>query len=77
MVNPILIGEKLKESYLNYIDTGIPLSKKYYIDERHEMYNEIGVLAKSPYIESGNKYDGYQTITELQILNNLVAFSHL
>lgn len=64
MVNPILIGEKLKESYLNYIDTGIPLSKKYYIDERHEMYNEIGVLAKSPYIESGNKYDGYQTITE-------------
>ena len=30
MINPIRIGEQLKENYIKYIDTGIPLSNNYY-----------------------------------------------
>lgn len=64
MVNPVLIGEKLKMSYLRYIKAGIPLSLECYVKEREEMYQKDGVVTKSPYIEIVNKYEGKETISQ-------------
>lgn len=64
MVNPVLIGEKLKKSYLRYIKAGIPLSLECYVKEREEMYQKDGVVTKSPYIEIVNKYEGKETISQ-------------
>jgi len=65
MNNPIDIGRKLKNSYLQYIKTGIPLMEKYYEDERNKMYEEDGVIMQPPYIEIVKKYEGEKTLTEI------------
>ena len=64
MINPIRIGEQLKENYIKYIDTGIPLSNNYYSEERKKMYQEDGVLTKPPYIEIIKKYIGKENISD-------------
>ena len=71
MINPVKIGRVLKEVYLNYLDTGIPLRDKCYIDERRKLYEEDGVIMQSPIIEIVNKYEGIQTISECCKENNI------
>jgi ATP-dependent helicase YprA (DUF1998 family) len=65
MNNPVEIGRKLKNSYLQYIKAGIPLMEKYYENERQKMYEEDGVIMQPPYIEIVKKYEGNKTLTEI------------
>ena len=51
MINPIRIGRTLKEIYLKYLDTSIPLREKYYIDERRKLYQTNGIIMQAPIIE--------------------------
>lgn len=71
MINPIKIGRTLKDVYLTYLDTGIPLREKCYFDERRKLYEEDGVIMQSPIIEIVNKYDGVETITDCCKKNDL------
>jgi Lhr-like helicase len=65
MINPIKIGEKLKASYLTYIESGIPLIADYYEAERRTLYSEDGVIMQPPYIEMPHIYEGEHTLTEI------------
>jgi Lhr-like helicase len=71
MENPVEIGRQLKNNYLNYLDTGIPLPNDAYRKERRSLYEEDGVIMQSPIIEFVRKYDGTETLTELCKRNNL------
>jgi hypothetical protein len=65
MNNPVEIGKKLKNAYLQYIKAGIPLMEKHYEDERQRMYEEDGVITQPPYIEIVKKYEGRKTFSEI------------
>jgi len=71
MINPVSIGRTLKEIYLTYLDTSIPLREKYYTDERRELYQKTGVIMQAPIIELVNKYEGAVTLTDLCKANAL------
>lgn len=71
MINPVKIGRSLKEIYLKYLDTGIPLREKCYVDERRKLYEEDGVIMQSPIIEIVNKYEGIETISACCKENNI------
>ena len=64
MENPVEIGIQLKENYLNYLDTGIPLPCDEYKNERRALYEQEGVIMQSPIIEFVKKYDPYKTLKE-------------
>lgn len=71
MINPIRIGRTLKEIYLKYLDTSIPLREKYYIDERRKLYQTNGIIMQAPIIELVNKYEGEITLTDICKANAL------
>lgn len=71
MINPISIGRTLKEVYLKYLDTGIPLREKCYVDERRKLYETTGVIMQSPIIEIVNKYQGEISVRDFCKKNNL------
>ncbi len=71
MINPVAIGRNLKEIYLKYLDTGIPLREKCYIDERRKLYETNGVIMQSPIIEIVNKYEGDIELSKLCEQENL------
>ncbi|MCR5187433.1 MAG: DEAD/DEAH box helicase [Treponema sp.] len=56
MKNPVEIGNKLKDSYINYINTNIPLNNEYYNRVRKTILNEPDEIFKSPIIEIINTY---------------------
>lgn len=62
MENPVEIGRQLKENYLNYLDTGIPLPCDEYKQERRALYEQEGVIMQSPIIELVKKYEPYKTL---------------
>ena len=64
MINPVKIGRDLKNIYLTYLDTGIPLREKCYAEERRKMYNENGVIMHSPIIEIVHKYEGVVSLSD-------------
>lgn len=64
MENPVEIGKQLKENYLNYLDTGIPLPCDEYKKERRALYEQEGIIMQSPIIEFVKKYDPYKTLKE-------------
>jgi Lhr-like helicase len=65
MINPVKIGDDLKESYLRYIKAGIPLVDEYYEKEREKLYREDGIIMQPPYIEIVKKYEGKKTLSEI------------
>ena len=71
MVNPIKIGRSLKETYLRYLDTGIPLAGDFYIKERRKLYAQDGVIMQSPIIELTRKYKGEESISEICCKNGI------
>ena len=71
MINPVAIGRNLKDIYLKYLDTGIPLREKCYIDERRKLYETNGVIMQSPIIEIVNKYEGDIELSKLCAQENL------
>lgn len=64
MENPVEIGRQLKENYLNYLDTGIPLPCDEYKKERRALYEQEGVIMQSPIIEFVKKYKPYKTLQD-------------
>lgn len=67
MKNPVKIGKELYETYLNYIDTSIPLSNESYEKERHELYTygSPNSLMQSPIIELTNSYKAANAIDKI------------
>lgn len=64
MINLVRIGKTLKDVYLTYLDTGLPLREECYTKERRKLYEKDGVIMHSPIIELVNKYEGVQTISD-------------
>lgn len=64
MENPVEIGRQLKDNYLNYLDTGIPLPCDEYKKERRALYEQEGIIMQSPIIEFVKKYDPYKTLKD-------------
>lgn len=65
MENPIKIGRDLKNRYLQYIDSGIPMLCDTYRKERRDLYKEPGVIMHNPIIEFVKKYQPFKTMTSL------------
>ena len=55
-LNPIQLWEKLRENYLRYLDSGIPLIADQYIQERRRLFEEPGALCQPPIFERVPKY---------------------
>jgi DEAD/DEAH box helicase domain-containing protein len=51
MNNPIKIWREIKETYLKYIDSGLPLNRQQYVSERRELYEQPGAICQPPIIE--------------------------
>ena len=64
MKNPIKTWQELKSTFLRYIESGLPLIKQEYIQERRELYQEPGVLCQSPIIELVPKYKEYLNLND-------------
>lgn len=75
MINPVQIGQFLKNRYMMYINAGIPLAHQRYVDERENLYTkgDSTVIMQSPIIELGNKYkeEGRKNIIELCSENDI------
>ena len=73
MINPVAIGNFLKNRYMKYIEAGIPLAHQKYIDERRALYcdNDSNVIMQSPIIEFVRKYEGKDDIHTLCRRNNI------
>lgn len=65
MINPIRIGYKLKENYLRYINTGIPLRYRSAREERELLFQEPAAIMQPPYIELVTKYEGTKTLFQI------------
>jgi len=65
MNNPIRIWKELKEVYLKYIDSGLPLSDKNYIEERKKLYDEDEAICQPPIIEIIPRYKESGTLSEI------------
>jgi DEAD/DEAH box helicase domain-containing protein len=64
MNNPIKIWRELKEIYLKYIDSGLPLIEEKLAEERRKLYNELGAICQPPIIELVPRYEEVSSITE-------------
>lgn len=69
MINPIRIGHKLKDNYLRYINTGIPLRYRSAREERERLFREPAAIMQPPYIELVPKYEGVKTLSQLYLEN--------
>ena len=62
MNNPIKLWRELKEIYLKYIDSGLPLIDERYSAERRKLYDMPGAICQPPIIELVQKYKETSTI---------------
>jgi len=65
MIDPIRIGEELRNEYIDYLDSGIKLRYESARKERRELFSGPGVLMQPPYIEIPNKYEGKETLQDV------------
>lgn len=66
MKDPVEIGSKLKEAYLNYIETNIPINDEGIANERRDLLSREGVLMQSPIIELVKSYEsGKKSIEDI------------
>jgi DEAD/DEAH box helicase domain-containing protein len=79
MNNPIKIWRELKNVYLKYIDSGLPLVNKHYSEERKKIYDQAGAICQPPIIEIVPRYkevDSLSTVcTELNIDSDFASFA--
>ncbi len=64
MKNPIKIWKDLKDIYLKYIDSGLPLLDDRLIHERRRLYDHPGAICQPPILELVPKYDEVMTLAE-------------
>lgn len=65
MDNPIKIWRELREIYLKYIDSGLPLNHKELIQERRKLYEQGVAICQPPIIELVPKYKEVATLSEV------------
>jgi ATP-dependent helicase YprA (DUF1998 family) len=65
MDNPIKIWRELKEIYLKYIDSGLPLSHDKLIQERRNLYKQGTAICQPPIIELVPSYEEVATLPEV------------
>lgn len=65
-MNLIKVYEKIKELYIKYLQTGLPISNSIIAEERKKLYKDINfnALWHEPYIEYIPKYIEYKNIIE-------------
>lgn len=71
MNNPIKIWRDLKDIYLKYINSGLPLSDKHYVDERSKLYEQQGAICQPPIIELVPRYKEVATLKDACKENNV------
>lgn len=64
MNDPIKIYEDLKETYLKYINSGIPFFDEQYNSERNKLMSETGTISQPPIIELVPQYKGKASIED-------------
>ena len=69
MDNPIKIWRGLREIYLKYIDSGLPLIRKELIQERRKLYEQGAAICQPPIIELVPSYEEVATLSEVCRLN--------
>lgn len=67
MKDLVAIGDELKNNYLKYINTSIPLNNDYYIAERQKLLANGEEIFKSPMVELINNYatDNDKSLSEI------------
>ena len=65
MDNPIKIWRELKEIYLKYIDSGLPLSNEKLIKERRALYENSATICQPPIVELVPGYKEVATLEEV------------
>jgi len=65
MDNPIKIWRELKNIYLKYIDSGLPLSHDKLIKERRNLYEQGTAICQPPIIELVSSYEEVATLSEV------------
>lgn len=65
MNNPIKVWRELKDTYIRYIESGLPLSENYYNKERRKLYDEPEAICQPPIIELVPRYEETKTLTEV------------
>lgn len=71
MNDPIKIYEDLKETYLKYINSGIPFFEEHYNSERNELMSETGTICQPPIVELVPQYKGKASIDDFCKDNNI------
>jgi len=65
MDNPIKIWRELKDIYLKYIDSGLPLSHDKLIQERRNLYEQGTAICQPPIIELVPSYEEIATLPDV------------
>lgn len=71
MNNPIKIWNELRNIYLKYIDSGLPLNKDGYIKERRLLYEQSTAICQPPIIELVPKYEEVSTLRDSCLKNKI------
>jgi DEAD/DEAH box helicase domain-containing protein len=64
MNNAFEVWRQIKKIYSKYIDTGIPLKRREFEDERRDLFDEANAIAKLPIIELTPRYPEYGTLAK-------------
>src|ERR1035437_1002321 len=65
MDNPIKIWRELREIYLKYIDSGLPLAYEKLIKERRSLYEQGKAICQPPIIELVTSYEEVATLSDV------------
>lgn len=64
MTNAFDIWSEIKNIYLKYIDTGLPMYEKKLEEERRQLYDKDDAICKKPIIELTTKYKEYLSVVD-------------
>ena len=71
MNNPKQIFDELFDSYLKYINSGLPFYRDEYNEERNALLREEGTICQPPIIEIVPKYNEKATLAEFCKYENI------
>ena len=71
MNNPIKVWRELKDTYIRYIESGLPLSETYFNKERRKLYDEPEAICQPPIIELVPRYEETKSLTTVCAENNI------
>lgn len=78
MNNPFQIWRDLRDTYLKYINTGLPIRYEPLEEERKSLFRQTDAICKSPILEFTPQYESGPTLSEVCLSLNLESsFSDL